>query len=108
MSHVENLFLRIPPALPAELCETLLDQPGARIERIVSRGHASADGFWFDQETAEWVLLLAGAARLQFEGEEPLTLRPGDYIFIPAHRRHRVEWTAPDADTVWLAVHVRA
>ena len=78
-----------------------------RIERIVSRGHASPDGFWYDQESSEWVLLVAGAARLRFEGEEPLHLKPGDYVHIPAHRRHRVEWTDPDAATIWLAIHCK-
>jgi cupin 2 domain-containing protein len=32
-------------------------------------------------------------------------MRPGDYVHIPAHQRHRVEWTEPDQKTVWLALH---
>jgi cupin 2 domain-containing protein len=79
-----------------------------RIERIVSTGQASAPGFWFDQDWAEWVLLLAGSAGLLFEGEaEPQVLRPGDHLLIAAHRRHRVAWTDTKRPTVWLAVHYR-
>ena len=83
----------------------LLSEPGIRIERIVSLGHASPEGFWYDQEEGEWVLLLKGAARLRFEGGEPIELQPGSFVNIPAHRRHRVEWTDPGGPTVWLAVH---
>jgi cupin 2 domain-containing protein len=80
-----------------------------RIERIVSRGHVSPDGFWYDQDTQEWVLLIQGAARLRFEGKDQLIeLTPGAYLHIPAHQRHRVEWTEPAAATIWLAVHFRS
>jgi cupin 2 domain-containing protein len=71
---------------------------------IVSVGHASPEGFWYDQPQNEWVVVLRGAARIQFE-DERVELRPGDWIHIPAHRRHRVEWTTPDEPTLWLAVH---
>jgi len=65
-----------------------------------------AEGFWYDQNEHEWVVVLKGAARLQFEGDdELLEMRPGDYVNIPAHKRHRVEWTTPEEPTVWLAVH---
>lgn len=105
MRQVGNLFAAIPPSLPAELVETLASSAAVRVERIVSRGHARDDGFWYDQARDEFVLLVAGAARLRFEGDEPVELRAGDYLTIPAHRRHRVEWTTPDGPTVWLAVH---
>ena len=105
----DNQFEGIPPSWPEERTEVLLDGPGVRVERIVSRGHASPPGFWYDQAEDEWVLLLAGAARLLFEGDDgPIALRPGDHLNIPAHRRHRVEWTDPDHETVWLAVFRRA
>lgn len=100
-----DLFGNIPARLPDEIVQTLLRRDGLRIERIVSRGQASPEGFWYDQAEDEWVLLLDGAAGLQFEDEaEPRTLRPGDHLHIPAHRRHRVAWTAEDTDTIWLAV----
>ena len=100
-----NMFDEIPAGLPEELVQTLLSTPSVRIERIVSLGHSSPEGFWYDQAEHEWVLLLAGAAWLRFEDEEPIELGPGSFVNIPAHRRHRVEWTDPDRATVWLAVH---
>ncbi len=98
-----NLLAQIPTSLPHELLQTLLERPGIRIERIVSRGHASPSDFWYDQEEHEWVLLLQGAARVQFE-DRTIELSPGDYVDIPAHQRHRVAWTTPDEVTIWLAV----
>ena len=101
-----NLFAAIPPSLPAELIEPLAAAGAVRVERIVSRGHASPPGSWYDQDRDEFVLLVSGAARLLFEGDPgPVELRPGDHLTIPARRRHRVEWTTPDGPTVWLAVH---
>jgi len=100
-----NLLRDLPDASSAEITETLVVRPGMRIERIVSFGQANPPGFWYDQKEAEWLLLLAGAARLRFadEAEERL-LGPGDWVEIAAHRRHRVEWTDPARPTVWLAV----
>ena len=105
MSHVANLLADIPAVLPAELFQTLLEVGDVRIERIVSRGHSSPPGFWYDQPQSEWVLVMAGAARLVIEGGEPWELRAGSYVNIPAHTRHRVEWTDPGQPTIWLAVH---
>ena len=85
-----------------------LSAANARIERIVSHAHASPDGFWYDQEWAEWVIVLKGSAGLQVEGEDaPRVLSSGDYVHLPAHTRHRVVWTAPGEPTVWLALHYR-
>lgn len=100
-----NVFADLPTALPEELFQTLLNTPSLRIERIISLGHASPDGFWYDQPTHEWVLLLSGAARLCFEGQPAMELAPGAYVNIPAHTRHRVEWTDPHQPTIWLAIH---
>ena len=101
-----NLFADLPAQLAQELSEVLAQSAGARLERIVSVGHATPPGRWYDQDSNEWVVLLRGAAVLRFEDElEPRTLRPGDRIDIRAHRRHRVEWTAPSEPTVWLALH---
>ncbi len=104
---MDNLFAKLPPSsAPEEEFRQLLAQPGLRIERIVSTGQASPPGFWYDQEVAEWVLLLSGAAQIRFEDEAaPRTLAPGDWLDIAAHRRHRVDWTSDDPVTVWLAVH---
>lgn len=102
-----NLFAGLPGSPEAaESLQTLLTHPGLRIERIVSTGQASPPGFWYDQADAEWVLLLSGEALLRFEDEtEARHLHPGDWLQIRPGRRHRVEWTAADALTIWLAVH---
>ena len=102
---MNNLFDRIPDDLPAEWMETLAESGSVRIERIVSRGHASPPGEWYDQALSEWVLLLKGSAGLEFEDGREAQLYPGDWLEIPAHQRHRVAWTDPGEDTVWLAVH---
>lgn len=104
---IDNLFSGLPEGrLSDEVYRTLFDQDGVRIERIVSTGQSSPPGFWYDQEYRECVLLLAGAARLRFGDETgERTLKPGDFLVIPPHRRHRVEWTDPDQTTVWLAIH---
>lgn len=99
-----NLYADLPPDSGEEKFMELLSRPGLRVERIVSSGQASPPGFWYDQPQAEWVLLLQGEAKLAFEDEpEPRVLKPGDYLDIAPHRRHRVESTA--APTLWLAVH---
>ena len=102
-----NLLAYLPTSMPDELIQTLVQTSTIRIERIVSLGHISSEGFWYDQDENERVLLLAGAARLRMEGEEPIEMTAGAYINIPAHRRHRVEWTRPDQPTVWLAIYYR-
>jgi cupin 2 domain-containing protein len=103
-----NLFENIPDDLPDELIQTLHERGSVRIERIVSRGHASPEGFWYDQDQDEFVVLLSGAAVLEMkDGEElcEVEMRPGDYVLIPARRRHRVVSTELGADSVWLAIH---
>lgn len=103
-----NLLLDLPHALPDELVTVLRASEHVRIERIVSTGQASPPGFWYDQDGPEWVLVVQGSAGLRFADEAaPRTLRAGDVVDIPAHRRHRVEWTDPEVPTVWLAVHYR-
>ncbi|MEM1237899.1 MAG: cupin domain-containing protein [Pseudomonadota bacterium] len=103
---IANLFEGIPAELPEELFTPLLTQGGVKLERIVSRGHVTPEGEWFDQEDGEWVAVLKGEARLEIEGREDVSLGPGDHLFLPAHRRHRVAWTDPDQETVWIALFV--
>lgn len=106
MTPKQNLLEPIPSAPPEETFETLARGAGCRIERIVSHSHASPPGFWYDQDWHEWVVVLQGRAGLRFEGEETtLNLGAGDWVNIPAHVKHRVEWTDPEQATVWLAVH---
>ena len=104
-----NLLAGLPENLATEQVTALLAAPGIRIERIVSRGQSSPPGFWYDHDWAEWVVVLAGSAGLLIDGEASArTLRPGDYVHLPPHTRHRVEWTDPEAPTVWLALHYPA
>jgi len=101
-----NIFAALPSAVSAEVFENLIELGGVRIERITSQGQTTTEGEWYDQERHEWVLLLQGCADLQFDYERaPLRLLPGDHVLIPAHCRHRVVWTDPNLQTVWLAVH---
>lgn len=102
-----NLFRDIPSTLTEELFTVLAESRSVKIERIVSDGHASPEGFWYDQAQHEWVLLLSGSAVLSVEKEnavERVELAPGDPLLIPAHQRHRVESTASSEKTIWLAV----
>jgi cupin 2 domain-containing protein len=101
-----NLLENIPSALPEELSEVLIHSQTLTIERIVSRGHTSPAGFWYDQALNEFVVLLQGAARVAFDSDRgEVSLKPGDCLTIAAHERHRVVYTADDRDTVWLAIH---
>jgi cupin 2 domain-containing protein len=101
-----NVFANVAHQLPDEEIVELLSARNVRIERIVSTGHASALNEWYDQDRAEWVLLLAASAGIIFEGEtEPLLLEPGSYVHIGAHVRHRVAWTDQSVPTVWLTIH---
>jgi len=99
-----NLLRDLPDASAGEIVERLAGSGATRIERIVSHGQASPDSFWYDQEETEFVLVLAGAARLRFADGEVAGLQPGDWVEIAPHRRHRVDWTDPERPTVWLAV----
>lgn len=98
-----SLFANLPSHLPDELITILIDAADVRIERIVSHGHVSPKDFWYDQPQHEWVIVLKGAARLQF-GDGMFEMKVGDFVNIPAHKKHRVEWTTPDEPTIWLAV----
>lgn len=100
-----DLLRDLPPDLPEELFESLVEAEGVRIERIVSTGHASPEGSWYDQPGREFVLVVRGGARLEFDGGETLDLEAGGWVDIPPHRRHRVASTDQDEPTVWLAVH---
>jgi cupin 2 domain-containing protein len=103
-----NILADLPDARAAEIFTPLLDHPAARIERIVSMGQTTPEDAPYDQPHDEWVLLLAGAARLRIEGQDERPLAPGDTILIPAHTRHRVTWTSTEPPAVWLAVHLPA
>ena len=105
--QVGNLFADVSSASAGEEeFSEIFARPGLKIERIISQGQASPPGFWYGQASNEWVIVLKGSARLRFEGEPATqTLGAGDYVFIPARKRHRIEWTEPKKPTVWLAIH---
>ncbi len=100
---IDNLFSDLPQKLPDELVVRLLKTAHVRIEKIVSLGHASPEGYWYDQDQHEWVVLLKGRARLTVE-DQTVDMSPGDFLDLPAHKKHRVEWTTPTEPTVWLAI----
>jgi cupin 2 domain-containing protein len=100
---LSNVLDDLPPHLPKEVVQTLISASDVRIERIISHGHASASAFWYDQPQHEWVIVLKGAARLQFE-DRMVEMKVGDFINVPAFKKHRVDWTTPNEPTVWLGV----
>lgn len=105
MMKPKNIFQNIPQDLDKELFEPLLEQRSLTIERIVSKGHQSPDSGWYDQEKNEWVMVIKGKAILIFEDEPSIQLSAGDFVNIPCHKKHRVIWTDPDNETIWLAVY---
>ena len=101
-----NIYSDIPDKVSEEIFEELASSKNLKIEKIISNGQASPDGFWYNQDRNEWIILLKGSAGLLIEGsDKPVTLKPGDYINIPAHLKHRVEWTNQTQKTIWLAIH---
>ncbi len=103
-----NILSELPDASAEEVFQPLWEQSGVLIERIVSRGQRSAPDTWYEQDRHEWVLLLKGAAKLCWEDGSETALKQGDYLAIPALKKHRVEWTDPNQDTIWLAIHFPA
>ena len=101
-----NLYAHLPDDRSSEHFDTLTSSDAVQVERIVSYGQCSPEGFWYDQDHDEWVLVLRGQAELEVEGlPASVVLGPGDFIDLPAHTRHRVAWTSRDEPTIWLAVH---
>ena len=101
---MKNLFANIPKNLDEEVFEQLVKSEHISIERIISKGHQSPQSGWYDQDKNEWVLVLSGKAILSFDEGSDITLKKGDYINIPAHKKHKVKWTDPSVETIWLAV----
>jgi cupin 2 domain-containing protein len=105
VSTPRNLFAGLPePSSGGEIFDTLLESGSVKIERIVSYSAASPEGFWYDQEQDEWVLVLQGEATLTLHPDERVSLKKGEHLFIPRHQKHRVERTSER--TIWLAVHI--
>jgi cupin 2 domain-containing protein len=102
---MENIFSSLPDKLEHESFKELLCYKNIKIERIVSRGHASPENGWYDQKENKWVIVLEGAGSILFESGDEVNLKKGDYLNIPAHTRHKVTWTDPNNLTIWLAIH---
>lgn len=103
--EVNNLCSNLPALMEQESFQSLVTEAGMKIERIVSYGHSSPAAGWYDQDQDEWVMVVQGEGKLEFEGDpEVKHMCAGDYIHIPAHCRHRVIWTRPDTHTIWLAI----
>jgi len=100
-----NIFASIPEKLSHEVVDILIHQDDVKIERIVSKGHRSPKSGWYDQHQNEWVIVLKGSAIITFEAGEDTSLQAGDHINIPAHTKHKVSWTDPDIETIWLAIY---
>jgi cupin 2 domain-containing protein len=102
---VKNVFSQTTASAAGEEFLTLLENSGVKIERIVSHSDASPEGFWYDQDGDEWVMMLTGSATLEFAGGEVIEMGAGDYLTIPRHLKHRVARTSQE--TIWLAVHLK-
>ncbi|AQS37830.1 cupin domain-containing protein [Shewanella psychrophila] len=100
-----NIFDKIPSDLTDEAFEQIGGNAKILIERIVSKAHVTPEGQWYDQDRSEWVMVLQGEAKLQFEQGELVHLQAGEHLDIPAHCKHRVAWTSTETETLWLAVH---
>ena len=103
-----NLF-ELPENLSRseEFIETILSNESSTIERIISTGQSTSEGVWYDQERDEWVVLLQGNAVLEYADGSTVNLKNGDYLFLPAHKKHRVQFTSSEPACIWLAVHVK-
>lgn len=100
-----NIFGNLAKDLTREQFEPIVNTDGVLVERITSKAHVTPTGQWYDQERSEWVMVMQGAAKLEFETGEMLLLKQGDYVNIDAHVKHRVAWTCEQTETIWLAVH---
>jgi cupin 2 domain-containing protein len=96
----------LPADLPnREIFETLAENQVIRIERIISTGQSTPNGQWYDQPNPEWVVLLQGIAVISYANGSQVKLQAGDYLLIPAHQKHRVEFTSSNPACIWLAIH---
>ncbi len=100
-----NIFENIPKELDEELFEKIISNKSVNIQRIISKGHTSPESGWYDQNESEWVIVLKGEAVISFETKSDVRLKNGDYLNIPPHTKHKVSWTIPNEETVWLAIH---
>ena len=102
---MQNIY-ELPKELnDLEKFEQIVSGKNNQIERIISTGQTTPSGQWYDQTTDEWVILLQGEAELSYSDDSRIKLKAGDYLLIPAHTKHRVEYTSVKPPCIWLAVH---
>jgi|SRR3989344_7139033 len=101
---IKNILSNIPDKIPKEIIETVVSSPNIKIERIISKGHVTSKGKWYNQEKDEFVLIIKGNAELGFENNNLVKMKEGDYLIIPKNTKHRVEKTDLSTETIWLAV----
>ena len=103
-TKINNIF-ELPAQLSQqELFEALFDNDKILIERVVSTGQITPPGEWYDQQRDEWLIVLQGEGELSYEDGSHIKLCVGDYLFIPAHQKHRVEYTSIEPPCIWLTV----
>jgi cupin 2 domain-containing protein len=102
---MNNFLSDIPDIVTEEIFDEIISNQVFKLERIISDGHASPENFWYDQDKNEFVLLISGTAEIQYDDGQKFSMKKGDYFIIPAHQKHRVEWTDKHQKTVWLALH---
>ncbi len=104
---IGNLFESLPEDISKEVFSEIIQGENIRIERIISKGHSSPEAGWYDQDDNEWIIVLKGEAKLSFENNDDVHLVSGSHLNIPAHTKHKVTWTKPNTETIWLAVHYK-
>ena len=104
---MNNLLSSLPHKIDSEIFENLVHSDHIKIERILSKGHSSPASGWYDQDENEWILVLKGSGVVVFDDGNKVTLKKGDYLNIPARKKHKVSWTDPKTVTVWLAIFYR-
>lgn len=101
MMSTDNLFTDSDPPPTGERFDVLLRHRNLVVERIVSSATITPQTYVQTQD--EWVLLVQGDAEMRVSGQ-PVSLKPGDHLFLPAGTPHSVERTADG--TMWLALHL--
>lgn len=105
--NIGNLFESLPEDMSDEVFSDIVQGNNIKIERIISKGQTSPKSEWYDQEENEWVIVLKGEAKLSFQNNNVVHLVAGSHLNIPAHTKHKVTWTTPNQETIWLAVHYK-
>ena len=105
LESMPNIYELSQEVSQSEKFEQIISGKNIQIERIISTGQTNPSGQWYNQELDEWVILLQGEAELSYADDSRIKLKAGDYLLIPAHTKHRVEYTSIEPPCIWLAVH---